>query len=142
MVGDHVAQSTGFLIKLSASFNSYCLGHRDLDMINSIAIPDWFEKAVRKTEHHYVLDGFFSEEVVDAVDLLFIEHFQKFLVEFAGRRQIVTERLFDYNATPMSILLARQSRFAKMLDHRREKAVRDREVEQIVPTRLLLRVDV
>ena len=70
-------------------------GDRYLDVINVPAIPDGFENSVGEAERHDVLDGFFAEVVVDAVDLFFADNLQELLVERTGGIDVAAERLLD-----------------------------------------------
>src|SRR5208282_6324778 len=77
-------------------------------MVDIAAIPDGFKNSVGKTERHDVLDGLFSEIVVDAINLLFIGDFQNLLVERLRRLQVVTEGFLDDHAPPVIIALLHQ----------------------------------
>ena len=43
-------------------------------MIDVAPVPDGLENSIAEAEHHQVLYGFFSEIMIDAVNLAFIEH--------------------------------------------------------------------
>ena len=62
-------------------------------MIDISAIPDRFEDAVGKTERHDVLDGFFSQVVIDAVNLFFANGLKKLLVQCACGLEITPDGL-------------------------------------------------
>ena len=63
------------IVIAAAQLDAEFLGHRDLHMIDVAAIPHRLENSVRKAKRQNVLNGFFSEIMVDAEDLLFLEHF-------------------------------------------------------------------
>ena len=74
MVGNHVAEGAGGFVEAAAMFHANDFGGGDLHVVDVIAIPERLDDVVRKAEDHHVLDGFFAEIMVDAVDLLFGEN--------------------------------------------------------------------
>ena len=72
VVRHHVTQRAGGVIVAATSFNADGLSHRDLNVIDMIAIPDWLKETIAKAEYQNVLHSLFAEIVVDAVDLLFV----------------------------------------------------------------------
>src|SRR5258708_29636675 len=107
-------------------------GGGDLDVVDVVAIPEGFDDVVRKTEDHDVLDGFFAEVMVDAVDLLFGQDFLEIVVELNGGLQIVAEWFFNDDAGPLAVFFFRHARRAKLLDDGGEKTRGDGEVKKIV----------
>jgi len=59
-------------------------------MIDVTTIPERFKDSICETEHHDVLNGFFTQVVIDAIDLLFPKNSQHFPIECARRFQIAT----------------------------------------------------
>ena len=84
MIGNHIAERAGIFVEFAALFYAYGFGDGDLDMVNAVAAPHWFEEPVSEAEHHDVLDGFFSQEVIDAVDLVFVENLEHSMVQILG----------------------------------------------------------
>jgi hypothetical protein len=88
-----------------------------------------------------VLDRFFAQVVIDAVDLALGSDFQKLLVQRLGGIEIVAKRLFDDDAPPMAVLLGHQADFCQALDDVAEVVGRGGEVEKIVAVGVVLLVD-
>src|SRR5260370_20561105 len=104
------------MVKIAAApFYARGLGHGDLYVIDVSAVPDGLEDSVGKTESHNVLDRFFAEIVVDAVNLIFFGNLAQLLVESFGRFQVVTEGLFDNDPAPVLAGLLHQSRGRELL---------------------------
>ena len=49
------------------------LGHRDLHVVDVIAVPDRLEDRVGKPQHEQVLHRLLAQVVIDAIDLLLAE---------------------------------------------------------------------
>src|SRR6185437_8754194 len=103
--------------------HSNCFGSRNLHVIDPIAIPNRLEETVPEPEHHDVLDGFLSEKMIYAVDLIFVQNAEYLFIESMCRGQIVPKRLLDHHAAPRSFLLAGETGFTEML-HNRSKEPR------------------
>jgi hypothetical protein len=103
VVLDHVAEGAGFLVVGAAAFDADGFGGGDLDVIDVLAIPEGFEDGVAEAEGEDVLDGFFTEVVVDAVELVFGEAFVEGGFEFAGGAVVVAEGFFDDEAAPTAV---------------------------------------
>src|SRR5262249_8956341 len=123
VVLDHVAQGADLLVEAAAAFDAEVLGHRDLDALDVVAVPDGLEERVREAEVQEVLDRLLTEIVVDAEDRGFRQHRMQDPVELLGRRQVAPEGLFDDDAG-----VIRAAGLAEPFDHGREQAGRDREV--------------
>src|SRR5579862_782993 len=128
MVGNHVAESAGGFVEGAAVFDANGFGGGNLDVVDVGAVPERFDNAVGETENHDVLDGFFAEVMVDAVDLLFTEDFFQFLVELNGGFVVVAERFFDDDADPVAVGFLGEIGFAEFADDEREELRRDSEV--------------
>ncbi len=109
MVRHHVAQGARPIVVAAAFLHAYGFGDRNLYVVNVAAIPDRLENPVRETERQDVLNRFFSEVVIDAVNLAFRGNFQKLLVQSLGGIQIVAKRFFDNHAPPVSVLFGHQA---------------------------------
>ncbi len=121
------------IVIAAAQFNAQFLGDGDLHVIHVAAVPDGLEDAVGKSKRENVLDGFFSEVMIDAEDLLLVDGVQKRAIQRHGRGQVVPERLFDYQTAPLLVVLLRESRVAKLLGDEREERGAGREIKQAVP---------
>src|ERR1700676_1237383 len=132
MIWDHVAESAGGFVEAATMLDADGFGGGDLDVVDVVAIPKGFDDVVRKAKDHDVLNGFFAEVMVDAVDLLFSENFFEVVVELDSGLQIVVKGFFDDDAGPLAVFFFRHSCRAKLLDDGGEKARGDGEVEEIV----------
>ena len=110
-------------------------GHRDLDRVDVIAVPQGFEDGVGKAREQDVLHGLFAQVMVDAIDLVFDDHFVQLQVEFPGGSQVGTEGLFDHDASPAAVFLELVGSIQVRNDGR-ENAGRDGHVIQAVSTTL------
>src|SRR5262249_43107833 len=99
----HVPQFAGFFVKTTAALDAGSLGGRDLDVVDMVAVPQRLEDAVGEAQHQDVLNRFFAEEVIDAIDLILGQHLEDLCVEGLGGHQIMPERLFD-DYSPPSVL--------------------------------------
>ena len=61
-----------------------------------------------------------------------MQRLEDFGVERFGRRQIVTEGLFDHYVAPLAVVFRHQIRSAKAGDRRGKETIRDGEVEEAV----------
>ena len=94
MVGHHVAQCAGFVVIAAALFHAHGFRHRNLYVIDVAAVPDRLENSVGEAQSQNVLNGFFAQVVIDAVDLLFVGHPQQLLVQQAGRIRDRVRKVF------------------------------------------------
>ena len=76
---------------------------------------------MREARSQNVLNGFFAQVVIDAVDLLFFRHSQQLPVQKPRGFQIVSERLFDDHAAPMLGVLLHQADVGQVFHRRSEK---------------------
>ena len=102
---DHVAQRTGVFVVFGAVLDAEGLGHRYLDMVDVVAVPQRFHDAVSKAVDQQVLHRLLAEVVVDAKDLRFIDDRLQFPVQVARRAEIHPEGLLDDKA-PVALVLA------------------------------------
>ncbi len=65
----HVAHRAGLVVIGAAPVHPHGFGHRDLDMVDVLGLPQRFEQDVGKADGHQVLDGFLAQVMVDPVDL-------------------------------------------------------------------------
>ena len=73
MILHHVTQRPGAFIISGASFDAECFGGGNLHVIDIPCVPKRFENRVGEAQHQNVLRRLLSEEVVNAVRLLFGE---------------------------------------------------------------------
>ena len=74
----------GFLIVAAAAFDADRLGRRDLHVVDVAPVPERLENAVAEAEGQDVLDGFFAQVMIDAIDLALLENLVNIVVQFAG----------------------------------------------------------
>ena len=117
VVLDDVAQRAGLLVEAAAPLDADRLGHRDLDVVDEVAVPDRLEDAVREAEHEDVLDGLLAQVVVDPEDLALLERAVHLGVQLARSSQVVAERLLDHD--PAEALAASRSRGPRRRARRR-----------------------
>ena len=95
MILDHVSQAAALFIITGAGTHAAILGHSNLHAFDEVSVPQRLENLVGEPHCQDVLDGFLAQVVVDAKDLVFVEHVYKFVVQFACRVEAATERFFD-----------------------------------------------
>ena len=69
MVGDHVLEGASTFVIGGAHFDPDRFCGSDLDIIDVTPIPDGFKDAIGKAHDHDVLDGFFTQIMIDTVSL-------------------------------------------------------------------------
>ena len=127
----HVAAHAGGVVIARARFHAHRLGHRDLHVIDVVAIPDRLEDGVGKAEDDQVLHGFFAQIVIDAIDLFFGKDVMHLLIQRHGRLQIAPEGFLDDEARP-AVFAVIQSRFAEMTHDGGIRFRRRGEIEQAI----------
>ena len=95
MVLKHVPQNARFVVVVSAASDGDFFGDRDLDVIDVVPVPKGFEDGIPETKYQNVLDGFFAEVMIDAVDLIFTERLMDRCIECLGAGEIGAERFFN-----------------------------------------------
>ena len=125
VVDDDVAQSADRVVEVAAILNAEALGHRDLDALDVVAVPERLQHRVREAEVEDLLEAHLPEVVVDPVELRLVDVPVQLRGERAGRLEVVAERLLDHDAR-----VRRQRRHsASPLDDPAEEERRDLEVE-------------
>ena len=142
MVLHHVAEGPGMIVKgAAAPLHAHRLGHRDLHVLDVLAVEQRLEDGVAEAEGQEVLDRVLPQVMVDAIDLIGPQETQNVPVELHGAREIETERLFDNHASPRSLALAiDQSRAGQVFDDAAEILRIGRQVGQPVAGQPLLRL--
>ena len=87
----------------------------DLDVVDVVAVPEWFEDGVSEAEDYEVLYGVFAEVVVDAEELVLVGAFVDGVVEEARRIEVGAEGFFDYEASD-AVSFVEHSGFAQGID--------------------------
>src|ERR1700675_1567249 len=141
VVGHHVAEGARSVVVAAAFLDAHGFGDRNLDVVDVAAIPDRLEDSVRETERQNILDRFFSQVVIDAVDLAFRSDFRKVLVQNLGGIEIVAKRFFDNHAPPVVVFFLHQADLRNPLDDVAEEVGRGSEIEKIVAVRVVLLID-
>ena len=132
MIGDHVPQCARGLVEPSALFGANGLSHRDLHVIDVIAVPDRLEEAVPEPKGHDVLDRFLPEEMVDAIDLVLGQYRENGAIEGSRALEIAPERLLDDYAPPSPVLLPGKARYSQPINDRPEQVRFDGKIKQHV----------
>ena len=100
MVLHDVAHRTDRVVESPAILDSEVLGHRDLDRLDVLAVPDRLEQGVREAEVHDVLHRLLSEKVVDAEEALLGEDRGQPTVQLACGGEVGAEWLLHDEARP------------------------------------------
>ncbi len=92
-------------------------------MIDEIAVPDRLEQAVAEAEGEDVLRRLLAEEMVDAEDLVLVEHLVQFGVERDRALEVGPERLLHDDARALG-----EARLLQHLDRRQRRGRRHAEI--------------
>ena len=119
MVLDHVAQCARRVVIARAMLDADAFGCRNLDVVDIAPIPQGLKHRICQAKDQQVLHGFFTEVVVDPVNLVLFENSVQRVVEVARRFVVAPERLLDNNARPSLAvdLFAVEARCAELLDN-------------------------
>ncbi len=98
MVDDDVAQRADRVVEVAAVLDAEVLGHRDLDAVDVVPVPDRLEHRVGEAEVEDLLEAHLPEEVVDPVELGLVDVLVQLGGERAGGVEVVAERLLDDDA--------------------------------------------
>ena len=82
MVDDDVAQRADRVVEVAAVLDAEVLGHRDLDALHVIAVPDRLQHPVREAQEDDLLEAHLPEVVIDPVELGLVD----VLVQLLGQR--------------------------------------------------------
>ena len=99
------------------------LGHRDLEVVDPLPVPQRLEQGVGEPQHQQVLDRLLAQEVVDPEHPVLGVVAAQPGVEGAGRRQVAAERLLDHQPRAL-----RQADGGDPVGDRAEQRRRDGEV--------------
>ena len=95
MVDDDVAQRADGVVEVAAILDAEVLGHRDLDALDVLPVPDRLEDPVREPEEEDLVEAHLPEVVVDAEELGLVDVLVELRGERACRLAVVAERLLD-----------------------------------------------
>ena len=70
-------------------------------MVDRLPAPKLLENGVGKAEHQNVLNRFFAQVMVDAINLFFEGEPSQFGVELPGGGEVVAEWFFHHDALPV-----------------------------------------
>lgn len=73
MVLHNVADDAEFVKVTAASFGAEWLLESDENTSDTLSIPGRSEESITETQDHEILNHFFTEIVIDSVDLIFTE---------------------------------------------------------------------
>ena len=131
MVLHHVAQRARLLVIRPARLHADRLAHRDLHVVDVLAVPERLEDAVGEAQDQDVLDGLLAEIVVNPVDLPLAEHPRDQPVQLLGALEVAAEGLLDDDPRE-AVAAPRQPRSAQVGHDRRVEARRRRAIEEPV----------
>ena len=85
VVDDDVAQRADRVVEVAAILDAEVLGHRDLDGLDVVPVPDRLEHRVREPEVQDLLEAHLPEVVVDAEELRLVDVLVQLVGELAPR---------------------------------------------------------
>ena len=98
MVLHHIAHRTRLIIIPPAPTDTNGFGNGDLNVINELRIPQRFKQHVAKPHSHQVLNCFFAQIVINAINLIFAEMFGQGCVQGTRGFQILAKGFFNNDA--------------------------------------------
>ena len=99
MILDHVADRAGLIVESAAALDAEVFRHGDLHALDVVAVPERLQERVGEAEDEHVVHRPLAEVVVDAEDAALGKGCVQDPVELLRRRQVVSERLFDDDAS-------------------------------------------
>ena len=101
VVLDHVPHRAFMIVEgPTPPFHADCFCHGDLHVLDMFPVEERLENGVAEPEGQNVLNGFLSQVVVNAIDLVGAEKTFKGLVQFYSARQIMPKGFLDDDAGP------------------------------------------
>ena len=100
MIGNHVAKGAGAIVIIAAKLYSQFFSDSDLHVIHIAAVPHRLENSIGEAECENILNGLFTEIMIDAIDLVFVQNFANIVVQSHRGGQIVAERLLYHHTFP------------------------------------------
>ena len=133
MVLQHVTRRAGGVVERRAAADADVLGHGDLHRVDVVGVPDRLEQLVGEAQRHDVLDRLLAQVVVDAEDVLGGEDLvDEPLSSSALARSCPNGFSTTTRRQPPALGVAGHPGALHLLQHRREHARRDRQVERRV----------
>src|SRR6202030_3260426 len=102
MVLDDVADRAGFIIEGAPALDPEVFSHGDLNALDVVAIPERLQQRVRKAKEDHVMHRPLSKIMVDAEDGFLLKACEQDPIEFLRRRQVMSEGLFDDDASVLA----------------------------------------
>ena len=97
MVLHHISDCADFIIKFSSSRDTELLGHRNLNAMDVVAVPDRFEKGVGEAKEEEILNRLFAKIMVYPEDIGFRKDRAQRGVQGSGGGEISSKRLLKNN---------------------------------------------
>ena len=94
----HIAQGAGDVVKLAALFHAQLFGNGQLHAFHIFVVPQRLKHHVGKAQRQQVLQRFFAQIMVDAVDLVFLIECAHGGIDFLRRFQVGAQRFFQHHA--------------------------------------------
>ena len=124
VVDDHVAERADRIVEVPAILDPEALGHRDLDALDVVPVPDRLEHRVGEPEVEQLVEAHLPEEVVDAQSC----DSSMYSCSSAARARAEARSWPNGFSTTTRACSVRPA-VGKALDHRAEQERRDLEVE-------------
>ena len=125
MVLHDIAHGARLIVKLATPLDAEIFRHSDLHAFNELPIPQRLKKRICKAEEEQVLNRVFTQVMVDAKHVFFIETTVYHGVQHSSRAEVVSERLLDDDARAHST-----TRCAELVNDDLEKARWDGKIVQ------------
>ena len=125
MILHDVANRAGLVVEGAAPLHPEWLGHRDLHVLDELAVPDRLEEGVGEAEEDQVLHRLLPQIVIDPEDRSLVEAPMQNGVEASRRGEVGPEWLFEDQACT-SI----RAGASELADHHLEQRLRDGHVVQ------------
>src|SRR3990167_791021 len=143
MILSDVAERARRVVKRAAFFGADRFEESDFNLLDQLFPPRNLEEVVRETERQNILQHFFREVVIDAINLLLFEEFCESVVDCVRSLAIVTKGLLDHDPRPPAVYTTRlgETAFCDMTRNRRIKLRRHSEIEELVCTHSPFRIE-
>ena len=97
MILQHVADRTGAVVVIAASFHADGLGDGDLHLLDVPRVPQRLEQGVAEAQGEQVLHAVLAQIVIDAIDAILVEARGDAVVDRDGLGKIVADRLLQHH---------------------------------------------
>ncbi len=140
-LGTMSRKAPAVIVVAASLFHAHGFAHGNLHVIDVAPVPDRFENSVGEAEGQNVLDRFFAQVVIDAVNLLFVHHLQQLLIQRSRRIQVAAKGLFDNHPAPLMILFRHQADSGQMLHDGTKEIRRGGEIVKVIAVGGVVLVD-